>query len=238
MNADEMMKLMTKRERICPELRRYIQPIQNDMKMVNHPLVQELFVDIERGALLNERLKMKKEMVKKALKEKNILSYIFLHERPYRLEAFIAYLSRVNVSVSGKQYWETLMQIWCDSENIWQNKYQWMELLNEDHPNKHLMMNAEERKFFKTFKSEITVYRGYRRGSDRTGLSWTMSIGKAEWFAQRYHREHDQAFVLVGKVSKDDIHAYTNGRNEQEIITQKVREVTLAGTYSNKRAIS
>jgi hypothetical protein len=236
MNAEEMMKLMTKRERICPELRRYIQSIHGDTKILNHPLVQELFVDIERGALLNARLAQKKKMLKQALKEKNILSYIFLHERPYRLGAFIAYITRVNVS--GKQYWETLMHIWCDSENIWQNKQQWMELLNEDRPNKHFMMDVSERKFFKTFKNEITVYRGYRRGSDRCGLSWTMSIGKAEWFAQRYHREHDQAFVLTGKVSKEDIHAYTNGRNEQEIITQKVREVMLVGPYSNARAIS
>ena len=49
-------------------------------------------------------------MVKTAIAECNLNSFMCLHERPYRLEAFVEYLSKCKVT--DVDYWETLA--WAD----------------------------------------------------------------------------------------------------------------------------
>jgi hypothetical protein len=75
-------------------------------------------------------------------------------------------------------------------------------------------------------KPPYTVYRGVAgRGRARRvcGYSWTRSLERAKWFANRFSF-HDPAVYSV-TVDEADILAYINDRNEQEFIVDLPRQV-------------
>jgi hypothetical protein len=76
-------------------------------------------------------------------------------------------------------------------------------------------MSAEDRKDFKKLPDTFKVYRGYIPGQNKGGYSYTLNKEKAKWFANRFDRNGK---VVERTVNKDDVFAYLNGRNEQEII--------------------
>lgn len=76
--------------------------------------------------------------------------------------------------------------------------------------------------------TQFEVFRGVAgRGRNRRvrGISWTLDIGKAEWFATRY--ELPNQAIYTGLVSESHILAYTNARDESEIIVlpENVRHI-------------
>jgi hypothetical protein len=46
-------------------------------------------------------------------------------------------------------------------------------------------------------------------------LSWTLDKNQAKWFANRFEKD---GVVLEKRISKKNIVAYFNGRNEEEVI--------------------
>jgi hypothetical protein len=78
MKTDDFMSLITKEEPLCEELQQWVQELSNGMKMVNHPLVQDMIFNEACCALFNERLKFKTAEVKKAYAEDNWHRYVFL----------------------------------------------------------------------------------------------------------------------------------------------------------------
>lgn len=89
-------------------------------------------------------------------------------------------------------------------------KYNWVSVANE-----------EEKTIYNSLPERITIYRGTSikeaRGSKyNLGLSWTFDRGTAEFFAFRYGLP-DRAVIEVD-ISKDEIKAFFNERNEKEII--------------------
>lgn len=73
----------------------------------------------------------------------------------------------------------------------------------------------EEREILKTLPDRLTVYRGVRslKASAATGLSWTLDLSVAEWFAVRFG---EQGVVYTAQVQKEDVLAYFE--REDEII--------------------
>ena len=207
--------ILDKKEDICEELKIYISYNRNlKSDMLRHPLVYSVPHSVQMNALVNAQLKYKKDAVKKALEVYDYESYIWLHERPYRLQAFM----EISKNLSNEKYWEILSAMWTDCENIWQNKSYWKSLLSDRPDTKHLFMSDEDRSFFNSLPETVTIYRGYIEGKNKRGFSYTLSKEKAEWFAKRYWNEGE---VLTRTVNKSDIFAYTNERGEQEIIITK-----------------
>lgn len=66
-------------------------------------------------------------------------------------------------------------------------------------------------------EDEVTVYRGEGDYSSSNGYSYSLDINTAVFFAARY-TESKKACVIKGKIKKEDILWYSNGRNEKEII--------------------
>jgi hypothetical protein len=65
----------------------------------------------------------------------------------------------------------------------------------------------------------FTLYRGVAgKGAARRkrGISWTASLEKAKWFANRFYLEKPMVYESV--IDLDQVYAYSNGRNEQEFI--------------------
>ena len=73
---------------------------------------------------------------------------------------------------------------------------------------------------------EIIVYRGCYQHNKR-GLCWTLDRAIAEQFPSylRYKQE-GQPLLVKGRVKKTDVIAFKGGREEAEIISEKVKIIS------------
>jgi hypothetical protein len=163
-----------------------------------------------QNAWINAQLKHKREATQKFLKAKDFSSYIFMHERAYRLNAFLD----VQNEMSNKEYWELLASIWTDSENIWQNLPIWKKLFKSKRPDRKYLMDEEEQNIYNSLPDVVTAHRGHQ-GKNKNGLSYTLDKDKAKWFANRWKQ---RGKVDTIQIPKSKIIAYFSVRNESEII--------------------
>jgi len=205
-----------------PELAVYKEESPRLGTVVRHPLVFSVPHSDMMNHMLNESFRHKKQAVADAVKACDWSKIIWLHERPYRIYSFIGIAS----DMSDKEYWHILGKMWTDSENIWQNFDQWVDLLtdkNRDLTKRHSMMSAEEKKVWNGFSFPLTVYRGCT-DKNKEGLSWTLDRSKAEWFAKRFTRPEEEMYLLEGVIDNyRGVIAYFAGRGEQEIVSANVR---------------
>ena len=146
-----------------------------------------------------------------AIANQKFSQIVYLHERPYRLEAFLAIADKL----PDEKYWSLLSSIWTDTENAWQNLETWKSLFNSDRPKSERLMDWDEQLALSSLADTVKVYRGCQKGINEEGISWTLKRDKAEWFANRFSKD---GIVLEKEISKSDIIAVFTGRNEFEVI--------------------
>ena len=190
------------------------------MPIVRHPLV--MWIGPMMPGMINQQYRQKLEAVGEARKSKNWSSYIYLHERPYRLDAFMD----VKDEMDDKDYWSLLSDIWVDSENIWQNKDLWKSALSSKRPGKSNMMKKDELDELDSLPDKIKIYRGYIKGKNQNGFSWTTDKAKATWFSSRLARGNEKPLVAEATVSKKDVVAYFTRRGESEVVLSKMPKIT------------
>lgn len=178
--------------------------------MLKHPLVFMTPYIPNMAEYANKFYEQKKRMIQDYLSEKNYSGYIYAHERPYRIMAFI----QIEPKLNPQEYWEVFSDVWIDSENIWQNKSTYKHLLSK-HPNfRRHFMSEEDLAVYDSLPEQVVIYRGFLRGKNKTGFSYTLNPEMAQWFANRFGNGE----VLERTVSKSKIIAYTNRRGEEEVI--------------------
>jgi len=196
-------------EELLPELVPYLE--QGSMgEQLRHPLLYQVPLINNGGA--NRLFKFKQESVEKALAEGLWRQYVWLHERPYRLDAFVEIVDKL----SDRQYWELLSAIWTDTENSWQNLNVWRELFKSEREHKRFMMDELSYHVYKQMPEKVTVWRGCQRGVNEIGLSWTFDKDKAKFFAKRLDKPNPIVIQLT--VDKEKVVAVFLDRNEQEVI--------------------
>lgn len=217
MEAEQMMKQLMgeMNEELIPELQPYLEDGVLG-KQIRHPLVYQ--VPLWSNGSANRMYEQKKRELRIAKKEKQWSRFVFLHERPYRLQAFL----EIQDQLSNTAYWRLLADIWVDTENSWQNKSKWQKLFNSPRPHSNYLMNETEYNFLLSLPEEITIYRGCSAHNE-DGLSWTFSKEKAEFFAHRWDITRDDGKGIKGKVIErkvqvSDIRAIFFGRGESEVI--------------------
>lgn len=99
---------------------------------------------------------------------------------------------------------------------------------------KDSLMDEEEFAVYNELPDEITVYRGVGIGRSEKGLSWTQDRDTAEWFAHRFDRGGQEGYLLEGTIRKEDVLAYFNGRNEEEVVLD-YRKVVLSENHEAER---
>lgn len=207
---EDLFSLIGEKEDLHPDLAPYLN-VESFGTMLKHPLVFNLFHSPQMNAFCNKQYKEKKTYIDIALKEKDFDRYIWMHERPYRMDAFVQIMG----DISDSEYWKLLGSIWADSENLWQYKHLLPILLNSKRPNRKSMMNKEEQAFLEKLPEKIVIYRGHQ-GRNRSGYSWTLSYSCGKWFSQRF--KDKQTGIVTGTIEKQNIIAVLLGRNEFEII--------------------
>lgn len=210
MEADKFNDLLHRQEELHADLLPYVEDCSFG-QCLRHPLVYGLFYTPQMNAMYNAQYEAKKKYIASSLEEKNYSSYIWLHERPYRMEKFTEIIDEID----DKEYWKLLGSIWSDSENLWQYGSMLGHLLNIPRPGRENMMDEDEQKFIAQLPEEFTVYRGHQI-RNRLGYSWTLSYYRAKWFSERF--QQSKKGVVAGTIQKKDVIAVLLGRNEFEIV--------------------
>lgn len=214
MNMESLEEVMRRQEPLDPELKRWFEKGSAPLhwNTIKHPLVFAVPYMEPMNAVYNAQLKAKKEYAAKALEEKKWSSYLWIHERPYRISQFV----EIERQMNDKDYWEILGSIWSDSENIWQYKSILSMLLTANRGDKEFFMDDNEREFLDKLPDQFIIYRGHQ-GVNRSSFSWTLSYWRARWFAQRFDQKKNG--VVQAIVNKKDVIGALLGRGEYEIVT-------------------
>jgi len=220
MTTVDWMELANRDEDLIKDLEPYVSngPVGN--QMIHHPLIIELFYQPGKCALINESYKHKKQLAEQYIAEKKWPNYIWLTERPYRLDALLMCQC---LGLFGIEYWRQVGNVWSDTENIWQNLTRWKHIWSNESSLRHHCMDEEERAALAMLPDEIPVYRGFKFKRACQSLSWTLDHDKAKWFARRLLTKRQKPQVAHGIVKKSDVLAHFLGRNESEIVSMKVQ---------------
>lgn len=209
MNIEEMQ------ERQDEELHKALKPWLQD-GLLRHPLVYGVPYTPAMNWNYNDTYVRKTEELLEFRKKKDWHTVIFLHERPYRFEALEDLV--VNDLVTVKEFWPLFNEVWCDSENLYQN----LELLDgwlAFPVGSELFTTEEDRPALDALPDEITVFRGWVQDrGEEMGYSWTTDQAKAEWFAVRLMQDGEHGVVTVGRVHKDKIVGVIMRRDESEVV--------------------
>ena len=210
---------------------------------IYHPLVHKMMDANPTHRYYNNLLKQVKHQVAELLIKaqatqdpKAWFGIFLLIENPYRLDFF-----EVLAPVMSKEvYWESLADFWTQIENHWQNldtiRNLWYETGHDPEGRIELMLDEDELQVWNNLPDEtLTVYRGYSYPKSRRGWSWTLSLAKATWFANRFAwADGVEAKVVRGKVNRKDLLAFFNRGEEQEVVidpknVSNLRKVSLDG---------
>jgi hypothetical protein len=201
-------ELRSKLEPLDPELVEYL----HDTNLF-HPLLYELSVDRDRAARTNRLYRNKVIGLNRAKEERDWDTCVWLHERPYRLDAFID----IGGNMTDQQYWQLLCLVWVDSENIRQNADRWRELWNSSRPAKLTAMTERERGALAEMPAEFVIYRGFSDGFYQ-GMSWTIDRSKAIGFARRHGAKPGLA---TARAKRENVHAFFDEHEEREIVIDR-----------------
>jgi hypothetical protein len=183
--------------------------------VLHHPLVVQVPYLPQLNALCNQWLAGKTEATERAMLEGKFHHYVFLHERPYRLPAFMRVMD--DDRMEDEDYWSLLRDVWVDTEFPSRNRTAWRKLFmsNRDRMRQSLM-DAGEYHTWHNLPDRVRVYRGCDIEKEtRQGISWTLDPTIALWFANRFGRSGQ---VISGEVGRDAIRAVFNGRGESEAV--------------------
>lgn len=203
-----------------PELQKYV-TISEDMRLLRHPLVYQVPYHDSLAQLSNHILEQKTQKLNEAIIEKNYHRIIWLHERPYRPNAFQAYI--YDSGIKDKDYWELLSHVWIDTEYPYISMDLWSHFFSSDRKDKQCLMNPSERVFFRELPDEITIYRGQHLKYD-IGISWTLDEALAKFFAYRFNTE---GTILTKTIKKESALCYFSRRGESEILLKDDNDATI-----------
>jgi hypothetical protein len=211
--VEELMAKMVAEhsETLHPALTPYLEQSDTEWTMLRHPLVYQ--VPFISNGSANAYFAQKTKAVEKAIQDKNYKQFVWLFERPYRVEAFI----KIADKLSDTDYWRLLSDVWIDTENQYAYLKEWKKLLASKRSSRHYMMTEEEDNILRALVQEVTIYRGCQKGINEDGLSWTLDKSKAQFFANRFGKK---GIILERVVSKNDIVAVLLGRGESEVICE------------------
>lgn len=147
---------------------------------------------------------------------KNVLEVITLIRDPW----WLTFLKFAEPYINRRKFAELFAHGWVVSENpnmdancTLEDYVRWFTSLK-----KEWLMEKEDLEVYEGLPQKLTVYRGVAVGRNPKGLSWTANLEKAEWFAHRFDRGDKVGYVQVAKITKDEVLAYFNTRNEDEIV--------------------
>jgi hypothetical protein len=199
-------------EELLDELQDYVVECEIFGRRVSHPYVH--IVGVLDTATINMLYTQKKIAIDRAIENQQYSTYVYLHEKPYRINAF----DSIENLLTDSEYWSLLADVCIGTENMWQEKYLFRELLTADRSDRHLMMDSDEYEQYQKLGETLTVYRGCIAGQNEDGFSWTLDPSRAKWFSERLARDGDEPIVLERTINRSEAIALFTRRGESEIL--------------------
>lgn len=148
---------------------------------------------------------------------KNATRVYMLWRDPWKL-TFMKYCGE---HLNKRAYAEFLADAWVTEENPNMDVNMSLEEAIQcfKKAEKRHLMTEEDYLYYNNLPSELEVFRGVSKGRVGLGLSWTDNREKAIWFMERFKgKKMGEQKLLKATIRKDDVLAYFNTRNEQEIV--------------------
>jgi len=108
--------------------------------------------------------------------------------------------------------------LWIDAEPQGRQRGPWLEFLRAAHHKVGLLLDEQGERLP---EGDIEIYRGVSgapRPGCRSGLSWTLDIERARWFANRFSVLHGNPRVYSATVDSQAVLAFLTGRQEREVV--------------------
>lgn len=203
----------------------HIKPKENDGQLgkffIKHPILETSMTILpstnKMFDIFNEPetySKWVKETAEFFRKQKSVFGLTAHIRKSYRL-AFFKY---INEYLSEQDFAELLKIVWIQTEfNSDTTNVSQKEMVNWFRTaNKKYLMDDKERNRLSSLPNGVSVCRGVRSADYKYGMSWTLNYNKAKWFAERFDAKTPIIYKTI--IQKEDILAYINERNEQEVI--------------------
>lgn len=197
------------------DLREYVTTSPIFGRALVHPLVSSLVYNEMMNCQLNWRYEFVVAAVEEAKLKNDWSEFVFHHEKPYRILAFL----EIESKMSDEQYWTILRETFECCENIWQHLSTWERLLSSSRRDASKFMTDDEVSFLASLPERFVVYRGCLPDFNERGFSYSLSREVAERLGGRWGRG-EESIVVERSLAKADCFAFLNGRNEQEIIVR------------------
>lgn len=200
------------------------------IKHIVHPFLNDRIVYFEDDTehpfhdILNDDAALQKAVLRYRNfieKSGSIDEILLLITKPYRLQ----FLDIIQKGLSPDEMGRLLAGVWvgneCPNNDVipLSTIIKWFK-----NASKQSLMYADEFAYYDSLPDEFTVYRGIGSESNKKGISYTLSLEKAEWFANRFQKK---GYVLTGTAKKKDVIAYFNRREEQEILIEPKKIASL-----------
>lgn len=198
-------------EDLHPDLEPYLVTEDGLPTMLKHPLVYSI---CPVNGWVNREYEYKTKELAKAVAAKDVETAVWLHERPYRLNAFITYVLQGDLRpLVWEPEWVRRLaaEVWVDTENVEEMGAEW-SVLFDGACSLMLFRDHEDTVAFDALPSEFTVWRGAHPDREY-GWSWTTNRKTAEWFANRAHGE-----VLTRQAKRSEVFGCFAGRGESEVL--------------------
>lgn len=197
--------------------------------VVIHPIFESVYQPVLTGRgpnivdiLDSENLQTVTEQFAERIQKSQTLDEVYMIIRKsYRL----TFLKHVKDYLSIKGMSRILAHAWTTSENPnddvnvpVKTAVKWFREADTS-----ALMDAEDFKIFEEFPETLKVFRGVAVGKNPKGLSWTTSLDTARWFANRFNQGDKTGYIQGATVSKKDVLAYFNTRNEDEVVVDTSR---------------
>ena len=234
---------MNKLEELHPDLQPWVVEMDIMGTMVKHPF---LFIHYNPAAngtrnpdgtdvpftasYINAAYLNKKEYLDTCLRSSDYSGYVYAHEKPHAVEALhrvwekgLAWQWRrsnqEDAHTIKKEFFSLMASVWKQTEFPHQRADLWLKLFKI--PGTDLLMSETDFLWLdatRAAQEQLTIYRGSSHIDLRLGLSWTLSLEKARWFADRFDDESQMAEVVEGLCDPNDVLAFFSERGESEIL--------------------
>jgi hypothetical protein len=189
--------------------------------ILKHPLVFGVPYMVFDNPRYNYGLHWKRECLAKYAAARDFSGYVHAHERPYRVHALEEIIAELDPT--AEEVWDTARVAWMDSENIFQNEYEWRTIFEDwAGDEQDAFMTGDDRIEWAMLPDDqpVTIYRGFSVDGREHGMSWTTDKIRAKFFAKRFagNGVRGNARLAVGRVYKRDCVGYLNGRSESEVV--------------------
>ncbi|UVK43633.1 hypothetical protein BPNPMPFG_005445 [Mesorhizobium sp. AR07] len=202
--------------------------------MFDHPLHREMMLLAVAGTpainwgtyvkpaglrSINEIIRRRRAALEEARAAGDWRSYVFIHHRPYRVEALSQIINEVGVS----DLWPLVGEVWQDTESSSASADEWQDVWELSYSRRgkfrrksREVMAIDDRRYYRALPDFIKVYRGCRDENHIASFSWTLDQSVAEWFA--YRSPGGEPILAQAEISKTQALAYFGDRNESEIV--------------------